>query len=119
MIQRKKFNIVRRARLLHNPMQLEERATPADLFGVVWRDSLGGGTPNGGELVYSGVTIKAYLDGGDGIFNNGGGDDILQATTTTAPDGSYNLNGVAAGKIFVDIDETNALVVGQKLAIGT
>src|SRR5215203_2408743 len=96
--------------------RLEDRAVPA-ILGLVWKDSLGGGTQNGGEVAFGGVPITLYQDGGDLVFNNGGGDDILLGTVNSATDGTFNFS-VGDGRYYVDIDRTNAAVAPLALAVG-
>jgi parallel beta-helix repeat protein len=49
----------------------------------------------------SGVTVKLYVDGGDGVAS--GADDILISTTTTNGSGAYSFSGVA-GTLWVVVD---------------
>lgn len=61
--------------------------SPASLTGSVYLDSDRSGTRDGGELGISGVTVELYDATGT----------VLQATATTAPDGSYQFTNLATG----------------------
>src|SRR5262245_27096036 len=83
--------------------RLEDRRVPATISGLVWKDSLGGGTQNGGELGLANVPLTLYRDGGNGTFDNGGGDDVQVEATVTGIDGTYAFISLSAGRYFVDI----------------
>ena len=70
----------------------------------VWSDPDGDGLQDPGEAGIGGVTVRLLSPGPDGVF--GTGDDVVVATTTTGPDGSYLFTGVVPGKYTVDVVTT-------------
>jgi len=65
----------------------------------VWVDADGDGRQDPGEPGLGGVTVNLYSDpDGDGVF------DTLEATTTTAPDGSYIFDDVPSGAYVVQVE---------------
>ncbi len=95
---------------------LEDRRVPASIAGVMWKDSLGGGTLNGGEVAFGGINLTLYLDNGNGIFEPS--TDTIVNTGTTDPFGAYLFAGLDAGRYFVDYDETSTLLLGLQRVIG-
>jgi len=81
-------------------------------FGdLVWSDADGDGVRDGVEPGLEGITVDLYLDvNGDGIFDRGSGD-TLEASTTTAPGGSYLFTGITVTgteDYFVFVDPAQA-----------
>ena len=69
---------------------------PGTISGVAFYDPTGAGL-TAGDTRLAGVTVKLYLNGGDGQFDNGGGDNTLVGTTMTNAAGQYSFTGLAAG----------------------
>lgn len=67
----------------------------------VWADADGDGIQDPGEIGIGGVQVDLYSAGPDGIF--GTLDDVLEATTTTAPDGTYLFTNVDPGQYVVEV----------------
>ncbi|MCI5165216.1 MAG: DUF11 domain-containing protein, partial [Candidatus Electrothrix sp. GM3_4] len=67
----------------------------------VWLDINGDGNPDLNESPLGGVTVKLYLDGGDGVL---GVDDVLEKSVLTALDGSYLFENLPAGTYWVQVD---------------
>jgi uncharacterized repeat protein (TIGR01451 family) len=70
---------------------------------TVWLDGNGNGVQDPGEVGISGVTVKLYEPGPDGVCGNA--DDVLSATTTTNAAGFYQF-AVAPGSYCAMVDET-------------
>jgi uncharacterized repeat protein (TIGR01451 family) len=68
---------------------------------LVFLDLNGNGTQDPGEPGLGGIDVTVSWLGLDGV--PGGGDDLV-FTTTTAPDGSYLVDGLPAGEFTVVID---------------
>ena len=85
------------ARLRHRRLQaerLEDRQLLATISGQVFNDLNANGLKDGGESGQSGWTV--YLDAdGNGQLGTG------ETSTTTAADGSYSFDGLAAGTYTV------------------
>ncbi|MGC8873427.1 MAG: SdrD B-like domain-containing protein, partial [Chloroflexia bacterium] len=72
----------------------------------VWYDSDGEGDQDITESGIANVLVSLYRDAdNDGTFEPGV--DPLVATTTSASDGTYRFEGLAAGAYFVRVDESN------------
>ena len=69
----------------------------------VWRDWNGNGMQDAGEEGIPGVTVKLYVDDGDGIFEPGAGDTLSQTDMTDA-NGIYGFTGLGGGSYWVAID---------------
>lgn len=67
----------------------------------VWLDIDGDGVQDNNEPPLDGVTVKLYIDGGDGSL---GGDDTLKTSAVTDIDGSYLFENLPAGTYWVQID---------------
>ncbi len=94
-------------------------AGTATLGNLVWSDADGNGTRDVGEPGLSGVTVRIYLDTGDGIFDPAV--DTLVDTTASAADGSYLFTGITASgteDYFVYVDETQAALSGYTATTG-
>ncbi|MBP8289307.1 MAG: DUF11 domain-containing protein, partial [Chromatiaceae bacterium] len=70
----------------------------------VWRDWNGNGMQDAGEEGIPGVTVKLYVDDGDGIFEPAGGDAVGVQTDVTDANGLYGFTGLAAANYWVVID---------------
>jgi len=70
----------------------------------VWADVNADGVQDPSETGISGVTIRMYTAGVDGIF--GTADDVLAATTTTGADGHYVFANVAPNRYQLRVDQT-------------
>ena len=85
------------ARLRHRRLQaerLEDRQLLATISGQVFNDLNANGLKDGSEAGQSGWTV--YLDAdGNGQLGTG------ETSTTTAADGNYSFNGLAAGTYTV------------------
>lgn len=94
-------------------------------FGVigdaVWNDADADGIYDGGEIGLDGVTVRLYLDDGDGVFDPTSDD--LYATQTTGDDpntggtqqGYYRFTNVLPNDYWVHLDPTN-YAAGNALA---
>ncbi len=75
--------------------------------GRVFNDANGDGDDeNGGDSGLNNVTLKLFLDDGDGVFEANQGifdptKDSLITTTTTSVNGSYSFTQLLSGKYFV------------------
>ena len=67
----------------------------------VWIDHNGNGIQDPGETGVKGVELTLFTAGVDGLFWTG--DDVTVATTTTADDGSYIFDNLAAGAYAVRV----------------
>ncbi len=72
----------------------------------VWIDADGDGVQDPGEAGLGGVTVELMTAGPDGLF--GTADDVVAATTTTAADGSYIFDDLAAGAYVIRINGGSA-----------
>jgi uncharacterized repeat protein (TIGR01451 family) len=76
--------------------------------GVVFEDIAGDALPVGQVIGdpanpgLTGVTVRIYRDGGDGLPT--GADDILTGTTATLAGGAYNFAGITPGSYWVTVD---------------
>ncbi len=81
-------------------------AAPASIGDYVWLDANGNGLQDDGPGAgLNGVTVRLYLDDGDGVFEPGG-DDVLVDTQVTSGDGGYLFDMLHAGDYWVDVDES-------------
>lgn len=78
--------------------------TQAIVGDRVWSDADADGRQDPGETGIEGVTVELISAGPDGAF--GTGDDVVEATTTTAADGSYLFTGTAPGEYAVRVTES-------------
>ncbi|MCA9168387.1 MAG: DUF11 domain-containing protein, partial [Planctomycetales bacterium] len=76
--------------------------TPA-ILGTVYQDDNTNSQPDAGEGL-SGVTVRAYLDDGDGIFEPGAGDTQVGADLVTDANGEY---------CFADLDPDSSYFILQ------
>ena len=83
---------------------------PGEIGDRIWSDADGDGVQDPGELGIGGVTVELYQPGPDSMF--GTGDDVLVATTTTAPDGTYVFDGLPPGDYQVRVDTASASLTG-------
>ncbi len=67
----------------------------------VWIDHDGDGVYDPSETGVKGVQLTLYTAGPDGFF--GTGDDVASATTTTADNGTYILDGLVSGAYVVKV----------------
>ncbi|MBU4234741.1 MAG: DUF11 domain-containing protein [Proteobacteria bacterium] len=67
----------------------------------VWIDHDGNGIQDPGETEVKGVELTLFRAGADGLFWTG--DDVTVTTTTTADDGSYIFDNLAAGAYTVEV----------------
>ncbi|MDO9043062.1 MAG: SdrD B-like domain-containing protein, partial [Desulfocapsaceae bacterium] len=72
----------------------------------VWIDHDGDGIQDPGETGVKGVELTLFRAGADGLFWTG--DDVSVTTTTTADDGSYIFDGLAAGAYAVKVTASGA-----------
>lgn len=82
-------------------------AAPTDLSSIqgrIYRDLNGNGFNPGEEV--AGATVNLYRDNGDGTFN--AGSDTLVTSVTSASDGKYAFQRVAAGSYFVQQPQQQA-----------
>lgn len=85
----------------------------ASVGDSIWNDANGNGTLDGSEAGIDNVTVKLYLDDGDGIFNPSS--DALYGTTTSGDDpntagtqhGYYRFTNIIPDSYWVVIDPTN------------
>jgi hypothetical protein len=70
------------------------------LGNFVWYDTDGDGVQVGGEPGVSGVTVRLYDPGPNGVI--GGGDDVLVAATTTDAAGGYAFNSRVADNYYLE-----------------
>ncbi len=83
----------------------------------VWGDANGNGKQDPGEVGIGGVTVDLLKAGPDGKC--GTADDMVVATKTTGPDGSYMFTGVAPGKYCVKVTDNGNVLAGMTLTGGT
>lgn len=86
----------------------------------LWSDADSDGIRDLGEPGLGGVTVKIYLDDGDGLFNPAL--DTLAGTTITAADGTYLITGISATgseDYFVAVDHTQPALSGYTPSTGT
>lgn len=76
----------------------------ASIGDQLWLDANGNGVLNAGEDGISGVVVNLYSDADSSGTLNGA--DSLVASTTTDINGKYLFTGLAAGRYFVDVDES-------------
>ena len=77
----------------------------ASIGDLIWLDSNGNGTRDTGEDGIPGVIVNLYSDvNGSGTLNAG---DSLVSSTATDVNGAYLFTSLAAGRYFVDVDETS------------
>ena len=81
------------------------RRTDTILLGdTVYTDWDSDGTQDAGEEGISGVTVRLYLDDGDGVYESG--TDVLWQTTSTNASGWYNFSVTPGGDYLVVLDQT-------------
>ncbi|MGZ8243096.1 SdrD B-like domain-containing protein, partial [Methylomagnum sp.] len=79
-------------------------ATTGAIGDRVWNDANGNGQQDAGEAGLGGVTVRLLTDdNADGTYG-GAGDDPASATSTAA-DGGYVFDGLAAGAYVVEVDD--------------
>lgn len=94
-------------------------AGTATLGNLIWSDANGNGIRDVGETGLTGVTVKLYLDNGDGIFNPA--TDTLRSTTVSSAGGAYLFTGISASgteDYFVYVDENQAALSGFTATTG-
>ena len=76
---------------------------PAAISGVAYYDPTGSAL-TASDTRLSGVTVKLFRDGGNGVFDGGasGGDDTLVASSVTNTSGGYQFTNLSAGTYFVE-----------------
>ena len=74
---------------------------------LVWQDDNGDGFRDLDEPGLDDVTVRAYLDDGDGVFEPTG-DDALADTAISSGGGGYDLGGLTPGSYWVVVDVTTA-----------
>ncbi len=84
---------------------------------TVWFDANRDGTEQGSEEGIADVTVRLYVDDGDGSFEPGG-DDTLLSTMTTDSNGFYAFGSLLAGSYWVDPVESS-LPSGFSATTGT
>ncbi len=88
----------------------------AIIGNFVWSDADNDGLQDPGEPGIGNVTVDLVGPGADGIL--GTGDDTVEATQTTADDGSYLFISVPPGEYRVDVTDTNTALTGYTLTSG-
>jgi uncharacterized repeat protein (TIGR01451 family) len=77
---------------------------PLSIGDRVWRDTDNDGTLDGGESGIQNVTVQAYLDDGDNVFDAG---DTLSGSGTTNATGNYVISNLLPGNYFVVVPSSN------------
>jgi uncharacterized repeat protein (TIGR01451 family) len=94
-------------------------SVPAVISGVAFYDPTGSGL-TAGDTRLSGVTVKLFKDGGNGIFDGGaGGDDTLLGSTVTNSSGSYTFSNLSAGTYFVEQMPATGYVLPTGTSVAT
>lgn len=88
----------------------------AIIGNFVWSDADNDGLQDPGEPGIGNVTVDLVSPGADGVL--GTGDDVVEATQTTADDGSYLFTSVTPGEYRVDVTDTNTALTGFTLTSG-
>ena len=87
------------------PTPTATAAPPNSIGDYVWNDINGNGLQDdGANRGLNTVTVRLYLDDGDGVYEPGAGD-ALVGSQDTAGDGNYLFAGLASGDYWVDVDE--------------
>ena len=77
----------------------------ASIGDLIWLDSNGNGTRDTGEDGIAGVILNLYSDNdGSGSLN---ASDSLVSSASTDTNGNYLFTGLAAGRYFVDVNESS------------
>lgn len=84
---------------------------------LVWLDSDGSGTQNGGEQGIYNVGLTLTWFGPDGLL--GGGDDYTYPPQTTDLNGNYSFSNLPPGNFQVDVDQTSPTLAGLTLVFGS
>jgi hypothetical protein len=80
------------------------------LGNLVWNDTNGNGTKQGGESGVPGVTVDLFTPGDDdAIGGSGSAADMLVATTTTNASGNYSFSIPSPGRYYVRVTPPSAL----------
>ena len=87
----------------------------SSISGFAFDDVNANSTRESSENVLSDISVAAYRDDGDNVFEPGG-DDVLVATTQTATSGAYTFAGLTNGSYWIDVDETDADLAGRSYA---
>lgn len=91
-------------------------APPNSIGDYVWNDIDGDGLQDdGANRGLNAVTVRLYLDDGDGVYEPGTGD-ALVGSQDTAGDGNYLFAGLTSGDYWVDVDEND--LIGYTQIIG-
>ncbi len=86
--------------------------SPANVSGFAFDDVNENTVRDNGESVLSSVSVSAYRDDGDGIYEPGAGD-VLVGTSETGAAGQYTFSGFSNGSYWIDIDETDGNLAGR------
>ncbi|MBX7233293.1 MAG: hypothetical protein K1X65_02840 [Caldilineales bacterium] len=91
-------------------------APPNSIGDYVWNDINGNGLQDdGANRGLNAVTVRLYVDDGDGVYEPGAGD-ALVGSQDTAGDGNYLFAGLTSGDYWVDVDEND--LIGYTQIIG-
>ncbi len=96
--------------LLDNDFGYVPNAGTAVIGDRLWSDADSDGVQDPGEAGIASVTVQLISAGADGVF--GTADDVVEDTTTTAPDGDYLFVGVVPGEYVVRVDSADPDIAG-------
>ncbi len=96
------------------------KARSISVGDTIWYDANGNGRQDAGEPGLGNVTLRLWLDDGDGAFepDSGLGSDELAATAVSNAAGAYRLDAPVAGVYFVQVTDAYGILAGLAHTIG-